>query len=561
MIEITGLFVLKMKQHFSVSDDNHYGLRDYSRMGKLGRSFMRHISVPVKVISFTAIVYLCVWSLEILLLKLGVVDAGVSFLGISIEHIFFAVEILSVALAASVGMHLFLERPMERLTAVMKKAKEGDFLVRAPVTSEDEIGDLAGAFNQMLSKMTDLSANKIQSDQDVAMIQEQLRLQSRLEEKSAIIERTNRTLEHLVKDLSLIYEIGQEVNSIVDIDDLYANITETLKRYLRISEFAILVFDEKREELLIKVAHGFADMESVFKTSFRLGEGVTGLVAETGKKIYIKDTTRETRFLNYKCEKPSEPSSFLSIPLMYKEEVMGVINFARGGTSSFSYQDVKMLSLVANQVALAIANSKLYTKTRELSVRDELTGINNRRYFQQMLNMEWKRAIRFKRDLSLIMIDVDHFKSYNDTFGHLEGDRALKQIGQTLRKHLREVDTVARFGGEEFVLLLPDTDKRGAIAVAEKVRLLVEGHSFLSAENRETRQMTISAGISTYPDDVDDIDDLIDHADIALYRAKENGRNRIECYESKKEEDAGDVVLEAAKKDGIREKKSAGVVH
>jgi len=284
-------------------------------------------------------------------------------------------------------------------------------------------------------------------------------------------------------------------------------------------------------------------------------------VAETGKKIYIKDTTRETRFLNYKCEKPSEPSSFLSIPLMYKEEVMGVINFARGGTSSFSYQDVKMLSLVANQVALAIANSKLYTKTRELSVRDELTGINNRRYFQQMLNMEWKRAIRFKRDLSLIMIDVDHFKSYNDTFGHLEGDRALKQIGQTLRKHLREVDTVARFGGEEFVLLLPDTDKRGAIAVAEKVRLLVEGHSFLSAENRETRQMTISAGISTYPDDVDDIDDLIDHADIALYRAKENGRNRIECYESKKEEDAGDVVLEAAKKDGIREKKSAGVVH
>ncbi len=271
-------------------------------------------------------------------------------------------------------------------------------------------------------------------------------------------------------------------------------------------------------------------MDEILRTSFRVGEGITGLVAQSGKKIYIKDTSRETRFLHYKGEAPSSGSSFLSIPLMYKDDVMGVINFSRKGVGSFTYQDVKMLSLVANQVALAIANARLYTRTRELSVKDELTGINNRRYFQQMLQMEWKRAVRFHRPLSLIMVDVDHFKLYNDTFGHLQGDRALKQIGDMLRKNLREVDTVARFGGEEFVLLLPDTDKRGAIAVAEKVRLLVEGHTFLTDDNKDTRVVTLSSGVSTYPDDVLEMDDLIDHADIALYRAKELGRNRIECY-------------------------------
>ena len=209
---------------------------------------------------------------------------------------------------------------------------------------------------------------------------------------------------------------------------------------------------------------------------------------------------------------------------------MGVINFARKGVGNFTHQDVKMMSLVSGQVALAIANSRLYTKTRELSVKDELTGINNRRHFQQMLQIEWKRAVRFQRKLSLTMIDVDHFKEYNDTFGHLQGDLALKTLGNILKKNLREVDTVARFGGEEFVLLLPDTDKHGAIAVAEKVRMLVQQSNFVTDKNEDTRLVTISAGIATYPDDVAEMDDLIDRADIALYRAKEKGRNTYQHF-------------------------------
>lgn len=519
----------------------------------------RHISIPVKVVIITGLAYVAAWGIQVALAMSGLVNFSGTVFGVELGRIYLVLEIVVIAIAATFGTHIFLDRPLKKLMSTMNRAEEGDFLVRAPVMSDDEIGDLSLAFNQMLSKLTDISANKIQADHDLIMVQEQLRLKSRLEEKSTIIERTNRALEHLVRDLSLIYEIGQEVNTIVDLDDLYAHITGTLKKYLRINEFAILVFDEKKQELHVRAAYGFEDEEAIMHTVFRTGEGVTGLVAETGRKIYIKDTSRETRFLNYKFERPTKASSFLSIPLLYKEDVLGVINFARHGISSFTYQDVKMLSLVANQVSLAIANARLYTRTRELSVRDELIGINNRRYFQQMLQMEWKRAIRFRRHLSLVMVDVDHFKPYNDTFGHLQGDQALKQIGQLLKRNLREVDTVARFGGEEFVLLLPDTDKRGAIAVAEKVRLLAEGHNFLTEDHKETRLITISAGVSTYPDDVEEMDDLIDHADIALYRAKENGRNRIECFTPLKEE--AEVAEEITAEAEFKDKKTEDILH
>ncbi|MBN1282243.1 MAG: diguanylate cyclase [Proteobacteria bacterium] len=490
------------------------------------------LSIPAKVAAATGAAYASVWLAELALAHYGLVDQTSTLFGVGVTAIFTFIEAAAIAAAATLSIYRFLERPLVSLRRAMLRAERGDFLIRAPVAAEDEIGDLSRSFNRMLTRITDLSAQNIQSEQDHIMAAEQERLRRSLEEKGAIIERTNRMLEQFVKDLSLIYEIGQEVNSIIDLDRLYATIAATLRKHLKVNEFALMVFDEKAEELQIKAAFGFKNPEAVAGMVFRKGEGISGLAAQSGKKIYIKDTSREDRFLNYKGERPDEPSSFLSLPLIYKDEVLGVINFGRRGVSSFTYQDVQMLSLTAGQISLAIANARLYTRTRELTVKDELTGINNRRHFQNMLQMEWKRAIRFHRPLSLIMVDVDFFKDYNDTFGHLQGDQVLRQIGGVLRRNLREVDTVARFGGEEFVLLLPDTDKRGAIAVAEKVRLLVEGHRFATPEHKETRSITISAGIATYPDDVEEMDDLIDHADIALYRAKENGRNRIECYKA-----------------------------
>lgn len=495
-----------------------------------------YLSIPVKVMLLTGSTYIILWALGTIADASGFIDFSKRVFGIPFSYLWWTIKIMSVAVAATAGTHFFLDRPLRHLADVMGKAEEGDFLIRAPIVSNDEIGCLAENFNKMLAKITDLSANKIQTEHDLIVVQQELKFRATLEEKSRIIEQTNKNLEHLVKDLSLIYEIGQEVSSVIDLDELYSKITFTLKHHLKIEQFAVLVFDRNREELQIKAASGFEDNGKVLKTKFKRGEGISGIVAETGKKIYIRDTSQEKRFLHYKNKETKDRSSFLSIPLKYKGEILGVINFGRQGTSGFALSDVKMLTLVANQVSLSIANAALYTRTRELSVTDELTGTFNRRHFQHMLQMEWKRAVRFKRDLSVVMVDIDHFKEYNDTYLHVQGDVVLKTIGQLLKSNLREVDTVARFGGEEFILLLPDTDKHGAMAVAEKVRMLVESQKFVDDSGERTRTVTISCGVASYPDDVNEMDDLIDHADIALYTSKAGGRNRVTSYTAKDKE-------------------------
>lgn len=333
----------------------------------------------------------------------------------------------------------------------------------------------------------------------------------------------------VLHDLSLLYEIGQGISITIDQQELLERITRMLQQHLDLRELAILLADGDGQFLRVQASFGFQNEARVNSLIFQVGEGVSGEVARTGQTIYVQDTRRDPRYLSYRGELP-EPGALLAIPLRYKREILGVINFGRAGVGSFSPTDVTILTLVANQVALAIANARLYAQTRELAVRDDLTGLYNRRHFMQVLQIEWKRAVRFRRDLTVLIIDVDFFKAYNDTFGHLHGDQVLKQLAEVLRRNIREVDTIARFGGEEFIALLPDTDKLGGLHVAEKLRSLVEQERFPIPHSGEMRPLTISVGVAVYPDDAGQIEDLIDHADIALYEAKDNGRNRVVCF-------------------------------
>ena len=428
------------------------------------------------------------------------------------------VQVLFAAAVAAATTYYFLDRPLLKLTQAMTKAGEGDFLIRAPLEGEDEIGLLAQNFNRMLAKITDLSAHKIETDHDLIVAQEEIKYKKRLEAKSLLIAKTNRTLENLVKDMSLLYEIGQGINQTIDLEQLYQEVIGVFKRHLRLEHFSLMLWDSKEQVLKVKAAFGFEKQLTVMQMTFQSGEGIAGEVLKTGKEIYVGDVRAEEKFQDKGLE---THGSIFAVPLNYKGETLGVINFGREHPYAFGANDVKILTLVANQVSLAIANAKLYTQTRELSVTDELTGVFNRRHFAQVLQLEWKRAVRFKRELSLLMIDVDFFKRYNDTYGHLKGDEVLKGLGSLLTENLREVDTVARFGGEEFIVLLPDTDKRGALAVAEKLRHMVQ---------EKIRSITISVGVANYPEDVTEMDDLIDHADIALYDAKDSGRNRVLTY-------------------------------
>ena len=175
---------------------------------------------------------------------------------------------------------------------------------------------------------------------------------------------------------------------------------------------------------------------------------------------------------------------------------------------------------------------KLNRAIRELAIRDGLTGLYNYRYFEEMLRAEIARSARHKRNFCLLMIDVDHFKNYNDRQGHLMGDEILRGIGRILSDRSRRTDIVARYGGEEFVVVLPETPKEAAVRVAEELRLRIENFPFQKGEAQPLGKVTISVGLAQFPDDAADAHGLIERADQALYGAKAGGRNRACSYDA-----------------------------
>lgn len=171
---------------------------------------------------------------------------------------------------------------------------------------------------------------------------------------------------------------------------------------------------------------------------------------------------------------------------------------------------------------------ELNLKLNELSITDGLTGIYNHIHFYDRLTDEVHRAVRYGRPLSVIMADIDYFKHYNDTNGHIEGDHVLKEIASCLRRNVRDQDIVARYGGEEFAILLPETGKEGALVMAGRIREYLLNQTFPNEEKQPGGKLTMSFGVAAFPDDADDPKRLMEMADKALYRAKKNGRNRVE---------------------------------
>ncbi len=195
--------------------------------------------------------------------------------------------------------------------------------------------------------------------------------------------------------------------------------------------------------------------------------------------------------------------------------------------------EVSLLRIFADTAAIALDNARLYYTMRELSVRDELTGLYNRRYFLERLAAEWNHATRHGMPLSILMLDIDHFKLLNDGNDHLTGDAALRRLASTLLRNTRGIDTVARYGGEEFVILLPRTDAAGARVAAEKLRRVVGRTRFPGEHAVPGAKLTVSVGVASHPGTARTAEELLERADRALYRAKQEGRNRTYAWEER----------------------------
>lgn len=416
--------------------------------------------------------------------------------------------------------------PLTALTATMSRAEEGDFLVRAPTTRSDEIGMLAAAFNRMLAAITALQATGLEQEEDLRQAHHELELQSALEERNRAVEETNAHLERRLEEQTLLLNLTRAVTSTLELNAVLDEISQRVGAALKIDEFSILLFDDSGRRLEVVSTYGVPSTVDLTTLNFLPGEGISGRVAQSGRSILVNDTSQDPRYLHYKGLRPID-GSFLSVPLLAKGKVLGVLDFFRATTDAFDDHSVSLLTIVAGQAALAIENAQLFKAQIDLALTDALTELPNRRALDLRLVEEVHRARRFDNELSLLMVDIDHFKEFNDNHGHLLGDHVLKQVARTLRRQLRRVDTVTRFGGEEFCVVLVRTDGSRATEVAEKLRLAVEQRTYARIRTDRRLKITVSIGIATLTSDIPGPLELIDVADTALYQAKHAGRNQV----------------------------------
>jgi diguanylate cyclase (GGDEF)-like protein len=250
-----------------------------------------------------------------------------------------------------------------------------------------------------------------------------------------------------------------------------------------------------------------------------------GWVVLNEKHFIHPDTNSQPRFIEDQFLYEDGIRSYILLPLESRRRVVGTFGLGAREANAFSDKDLPLLAQLSKQISVAIENVKLYEKTRETSILDDVSSLFNFRYFHQALERELKLTARHKSRLSLLFIDLDNFKQVNDTHGHLRGSKVLREVGFLLRAAIRETDIAARYGGDEFVVILPDTDKGAAKRLGERMRQLILRSSFLKEEGIGAR-LGASIGIATFPTEAPTKDELIHIADERMYEDKENNRKQ-----------------------------------
>jgi diguanylate cyclase (GGDEF)-like protein len=304
-------------------------------------------------------------------------------------------------------------------------------------------------------------------------------------------------------------------------------VVEKIRQLIPSEAWSLLMVDEEKQELVFEAALG-AKGKEVTALRPKIGEGVAGWVAETGKPAIVNDVKRDPRFAPHVDAKTSFVTrSILCAPLVSRGRTIGVLEILnkRGGT--FTKTDLEQVLTLVEPCAIAIENAILFQRTEQLTITDDLTRLFNSRYLNLYLGREIKRCKRHGIPLSVIFLDLDGFKGINDQYGHLAGSGTLTEVGGILALGVRESDILARYGGDEFIVVLPETPASGALVIAERLRRAIEEHRFLEPQGIAAR-ISASFGIATYPDHALSPEGLIQKADQAMYRVKEREKNGIE---------------------------------
>jgi len=391
-------------------------------------------------------------------------------------------------------LSIIITKNLHHMMKIFHKISEGNLTVRAPVKTEDEIGSLAVSFNKMASSL----------------------------------EETKKELDQRLLEIYALYNVSKTLNASYETEQLLLGLVKDISKNMKVNRMMIMLVDEETGDLKVASHTGFND-EKVAILQGHLGEGFYGSVASSGQCVLVEDVDADKNIKKLEIA-GKNINSVIAVPFHRRDKVLGLICAYKDRPDKFKPTDLNLFESVAEHLAVALENTRMFEQTKHMAITDGLTGLYNKRFFLDTIKSEIERSKRHDENLSFFMMDIDNFKNYNDTNGHQAGDDLLKEMASLIQSLIRKIDIAFRYGGEELVVILTETDKAGAMILAEKLVKTISKHPFMHREKQPLGCVSVSMGLATFPEDAKDADDLICRADKALYVAKNSGKNRVEIY-------------------------------
>ncbi len=340
----------------------------------------------------------------------------------------------------------------------------------------------------------------------------------RLKKENTQNEKQLRHIEHL-------YDVIKEAGSTMNVQEMIELTKEFTERMFDLPHFIIAVLSNDAKKYEVRITSGCDEL--LFR-SFDLdleSGGLAAILSREKKPLWVSPVDANGTFSKLRN---LAIRSFIFLPFLVQDRVIGFLCSYSSQEDFIDQEKFSNFQVFCNQISIGLQKALLYEKVQKLSITDGLTKLYSHRYFKQRLEEELILANRYSSQLSLLILDIDHFKHYNDNYGHVAGDHVLMEVARILKEQSDMTHLVARYGGEEMVVVAPETTKEQAMELAEKIRKTIESFSF--AVGKETTKVTVSIGLATFPQDSQTNLDLIGKADKALYAAKARGRNRIVAY-------------------------------
>jgi len=340
--------------------------------------------------------------------------------------------------------------------------------------------------------------------------------------------------------LTLLNNVSRKAISTLNPEDMLTEIATEIHTHLPYDHIGIGILDYANREVVIQAEAGHSAQG--LNQRIKLGEGYVGQVVMSGNMQHLENIASDSERQRCRTILP-DACSLVALPVIYADQMLGVLNVESRKPQAFSREEVLLLRTLADQIASALHNAFVFQKAKEQAITDGLTGVKTHRFFMEALNAEWRRATRVGRSFSLLLLDLDKFKFVNDYYGHLEGDTLLQRVGRLLEHNCRRSDVVARYGGDEFVVLMPETNAEQGLTLAEKLRVWLANDPLL----RE-KKITASLGLATFPTHASTPQELIQISDASMYLAKHQGGNSVvsaDRYKVSEQKDWQRSVLEA----------------